>query len=65
MEALWKHMDHALLSLLDQSKCSSTKAKKIQMRLTEAMIAVEKSFKDTQDSQAMVMFIKGMYSKSS
>nr|XP_056711100.1 evC complex member EVC [Euleptes europaea] len=52
MEAFWKQTDQSLLFLLDQSKCSSAKAKKIRMRLTEAMIAVEESFKQSQDSQA-------------
>ncbi|XP_015281261.1 PREDICTED: ellis-van Creveld syndrome protein [Gekko japonicus] len=52
MEAFWKQTDRALLFLLDQSKCTSAKAKKIRMRLTEAVMAVEESFRDTQDSQA-------------
>ncbi|KAL8207635.1 UNVERIFIED_CONTAM: hypothetical protein K2H54_060259 [Gekko kuhli] len=52
MEAFWRQTDRALLFLLDRSKCSSGKAKKIRMRLTEAMIAAEEFFRDAQDSQA-------------
>ncbi|XP_077156843.1 evC complex member EVC isoform X3 [Paroedura picta] len=55
MEAFLKQTDQTLLFLLDQSKCSSAKAKKIWMHLTEAMIAVEDSLKVAQDSQAMAI----------
>ncbi|XP_060102106.1 LOW QUALITY PROTEIN: evC complex member EVC [Heteronotia binoei] len=50
MEAFWKQTSHALLFLLDQSKCTSAKAQKIRMRLTEAMLVLEESFRDSQDS---------------
>ncbi|XP_066488762.1 evC complex member EVC isoform X2 [Tiliqua scincoides] len=52
MEASWKQIDQVLLSFLDQSKCSNTKAKKIMTGVTEKLIAVEDSLRKLQDAQA-------------
>ncbi|KAJ6651762.1 hypothetical protein lerEdw1_020169 [Lerista edwardsae] len=52
MEASWKQIDQTLLAFLDQSKCSSTKAKKIMMGVTEKMMAVEDALRKLQDAQA-------------
>lgn len=54
MEAFWKQTDKAQQDFLDQSKCSSAKATKIMMDLTEKMIAVESLLSESQDLQAMV-----------
>ncbi|NWU59500.1 EVC protein, partial [Dromas ardeola] len=53
MEAFWKQTDKAHQAFLDQSKCSSAKATKITMDLTEKMIAVESLLSESQDLQAM------------
>ncbi|XP_074003618.1 evC complex member EVC [Numenius arquata] len=53
MEAFWKQADKAQQAFLDQSKCSSAKATKITMDLTEKMIAVESLLSESQDFQAM------------
>ncbi|NWR59745.1 EVC protein, partial [Bucorvus abyssinicus] len=53
MEAFWKQTDKAQQAFLDQSKCSSAKATKIMMDLTEKMVAVESLLSETQDLQAM------------
>ncbi|XP_075276634.1 evC complex member EVC isoform X4 [Opisthocomus hoazin] len=53
MEASWKQTDKAQQAFLDQSKCSSAKATKITMDLTEKMIAVESLLSESQDLQAM------------
>uniref|UniRef100_A0A8D0GR75 EvC ciliary complex subunit 1 n=1 Tax=Sphenodon punctatus TaxID=8508 RepID=A0A8D0GR75_SPHPU len=55
MEAFWKHTDKAQQFLLNQAKCSSAKAGKIMMSLTERMIAVEVLLSKSQDLQAMSM----------
>lgn len=54
MEAFWKQTDKAQQFLLDQSKCSSAKARKIIMNLTDKMIIVEELLSESQDLQAMV-----------
>lgn len=56
MEAFWKQTDKAQQVFLDQSKCSSAKATKITMDLTERMIAVEGLLNECQDLQAMVKY---------
>ncbi|NXL85893.1 EVC protein, partial [Alectura lathami] len=53
MEAFWKQTDKAQQVFLDQSKCSSAKATKITMDLTERMIEVEGLLNESQDLQAM------------
>ncbi|XP_025051149.1 ellis-van Creveld syndrome protein isoform X1 [Alligator sinensis] len=53
MEAFWKQTDKAQQFLLDQSKCSSAKARKIIMNLTDKMIIVEELLSESQDLQAM------------
>ncbi|XP_056346081.1 evC complex member EVC isoform X1 [Oenanthe melanoleuca] len=53
MEAFWKQTDKAQQDFLDQSKCSSAKATKMMMDLTEKMIAVESLLSESQDLQAM------------
>ncbi|KAM7052625.1 evC complex member EVC isoform 2-T2 [Acridotheres tristis] len=53
MEAFWKQTDKAQQDFLDQSKCSSAKATKMMMDLTEKMIAVESLLSESHDLQAM------------
>ncbi|KAJ7403370.1 EvC ciliary complex subunit 1 [Pitangus sulphuratus] len=53
MEAFWKQTDKAQQAFLDQSKCSSAKATKIMMDLTEKMIAVESLLSESQDLRTM------------
>ncbi|KAM4674804.1 evC complex member EVC isoform 3-T3 [Amazona ochrocephala] len=53
METFWKQTDKAQQAFLDESKCSSAKATKIVMDLTEKMIAVESLLSESQDLQAM------------
>ncbi|XP_040449768.1 ellis-van Creveld syndrome protein isoform X3 [Falco naumanni] len=53
METFWKQTDKAQQAFLDQTKCSSAKATKIMMDLTEKMIAVESLLSESQDLQAM------------
>ncbi|NWI91792.1 EVC protein, partial [Pitta sordida] len=53
MEAFWKQTDKAQQAFLDQSKCSSAKATKMRMDLTEKMIAVESLLSESQDLWAM------------
>ncbi|XP_062492312.1 evC complex member EVC isoform X2 [Pezoporus occidentalis] len=53
METFWKQTDKAQQAFLDESKCSSAKATKIMMDLTEKMIAVESLLCESQDLQAM------------
>ncbi|KAJ7410607.1 Ellis-van Creveld syndrome protein [Willisornis vidua] len=53
MEAFWKQTDKAQQAFLDQSKCSSSKATKIMMDLTEKMIAVESLLSESEDLRAM------------
>ncbi|NWR27922.1 EVC protein, partial [Tachuris rubrigastra] len=53
MEAFWKQTDKAQQALLDQSKCSSAKATKIMMDLTEKMIAAESLLSESQDLRTM------------
>ncbi|XP_050194340.1 evC complex member EVC isoform X3 [Myiozetetes cayanensis] len=53
MEAFWKQTDKAQQAFLDQSKCSSAKATKIMMDLTEKMIAVESLLSESQDLWTM------------
>ncbi|NXF72681.1 EVC protein, partial [Sclerurus mexicanus] len=53
MEAFWKQTDKTQQAFLDQSKCSSAKATKIMMDLTEKMIAVESLLSESQDLWAM------------
>ncbi|NXT84391.1 EVC protein, partial [Zapornia atra] len=53
VEAFWKQTDKAQQAFLDQSKCSSAKATKIMLDLTEKMIAAESLLSESQDLQAM------------
>ncbi|XP_030349200.1 ellis-van Creveld syndrome protein isoform X1 [Strigops habroptila] len=53
METFWKQTDKAQQAFLDELKCSSAKATKIMMDLTEKMIAVESLLSESQDLQAM------------
>ena len=45
--------------LVDQFKCSSSKARQLTMTLTERMITAEGLLRDSQDLQAMVMLEAG------
>lgn len=63
MEAFWKQTDKAQQAFLDQSKCSSAKATKIMMDLTEKMIAVESLLSESQDLQAMVKYKKKKFER--
>ncbi|KAM5337102.1 evC complex member EVC isoform 2-T2 [Glossophaga mutica] len=53
MEAFWKQMENIQHLLLDQFKCSSSKARQLEMSLTERMIAAEGWLRDSQDLQAL------------
>lgn len=53
MEAFWKQMENIQHFLVDQFKCSSAKARQLEMMLTERMIAAEGLLHDSQDMQAL------------
>ncbi|ELV13230.1 Ellis-van Creveld syndrome protein, partial [Tupaia chinensis] len=53
MEAFWKQMENIQHFLVDQFKCSSSKARQLMMTLTERMIAAEELLRDSQDSQSL------------
>ncbi|XP_024597572.1 ellis-van Creveld syndrome protein isoform X6 [Neophocaena asiaeorientalis asiaeorientalis] len=53
MEAFWKQMENIQHFLVDQFKCSSSKARQLMMTLTERMIAAEGLLRDSQDLQAL------------
>ncbi|KAM5285875.1 evC complex member EVC isoform 2-T2 [Hipposideros larvatus] len=53
MEAFWKQMENIQHFLVDQFKCSSSKARQLEMTLTERMIAAEGLLHDSQDMQAL------------
>ncbi|XP_070314233.1 evC complex member EVC isoform X3 [Odocoileus virginianus] len=53
MEAFWKQMENIQHFLVDQFKCSSSKARQLTMTLTERMIAAEGLLRDSQDLQAL------------
>lgn len=43
--------------LVDQFKCSSSKARQLEMTLTERMVVAEGLLRDSQDLQALVMLV--------
>ncbi|XP_021572422.1 ellis-van Creveld syndrome protein [Carlito syrichta] len=53
LEAFWKQMENTQHFLVDQLKCSSSKARQLMMTLTERMVAVEGLLQDSQDLQAL------------
>nr|XP_054409673.1 evC complex member EVC isoform X5 [Pongo abelii] len=53
MEAFWKQMANIQHFLVDQFKCSSSKARQLMMSLTERMIAAEGLLCDSQELQAL------------
>uniref|UniRef100_A0A8D2G864 EvC ciliary complex subunit 1 n=1 Tax=Theropithecus gelada TaxID=9565 RepID=A0A8D2G864_THEGE len=53
MEAFWKQMANIQHFLVDQFKCSSSKARQLMMTLTERMIAAEGLLCDSQELQAL------------
>ncbi|XP_053778343.1 evC complex member EVC isoform X3 [Desmodus rotundus] len=53
MEAFWKQMENIQHLLVDQFKCSSSKARQLEMSLTERMIAAEGWLRDSQDLQTL------------
>uniref|UniRef100_A0A8C9JWD5 EvC ciliary complex subunit 1 n=1 Tax=Panthera tigris altaica TaxID=74533 RepID=A0A8C9JWD5_PANTA len=53
MEAFWKQMENIQHFLMDQFKCSSSKARQLMVTLTERMIAAEGLLHDSQDLQAL------------
>uniref|UniRef100_A0A2K5KJ99 EvC ciliary complex subunit 1 n=1 Tax=Cercocebus atys TaxID=9531 RepID=A0A2K5KJ99_CERAT len=53
MEAFWKQMADIQHFLVDQFKCSSSKARQLVMTLTERMIAAEGLLCDSQELQAL------------
>lgn len=55
MEAFWQQMESIQHFLVDQFKCSSSKARQLAMTLTERMIAAEGLLRDSQDLHALVM----------
>uniref|UniRef100_A0A673SVS5 EvC ciliary complex subunit 1 n=1 Tax=Suricata suricatta TaxID=37032 RepID=A0A673SVS5_SURSU len=54
MEAFWKQMENIQPFLMDQFKCSSSKARQLMVTLTERMIVAEGLWRDSQDLQALV-----------
>ncbi|XP_054438204.1 evC complex member EVC [Pteronotus mesoamericanus] len=60
MEAFWKHMGNIQHLLVDQFKCSSSKARQLEMSLTERMIAAEARLRDSQDLQALDLLQRTM-----
>lgn len=55
MEAFWKQMENIQHYLVDQFKCSGSKARQLEMTLTERMVVAEGLLRDSQDLQALVM----------
>uniref|UniRef100_A0A8C8WDL1 EvC ciliary complex subunit 1 n=1 Tax=Panthera leo TaxID=9689 RepID=A0A8C8WDL1_PANLE len=53
MEAFWKQMENIQHFLMDEFKCSSSKARQLMVTLTERMIAAEGLLHDSQDLQAL------------
>ncbi|XP_070469385.1 evC complex member EVC isoform X1 [Equus przewalskii] len=53
MEAFWKQMENIQPFLVDQFKCSSSKAQQLVMTLTERMTAAEGRLHESQDLQAL------------
>uniref|UniRef100_A0A8D1F5R4 Ellis-van Creveld syndrome protein n=1 Tax=Sus scrofa TaxID=9823 RepID=A0A8D1F5R4_PIG len=53
MEAFWQQMESIQHFLVDQFKCSSSKARQLAMTLTERMIAAEGLLRDSQDLHAL------------
>ncbi|KAM4854728.1 evC complex member EVC isoform 2-T2 [Thomomys bottae] len=53
MEAFWKQMEDIQHFLVDQFKCSSSRARLLLATLTERMTMAEKLLRDTQDLQAL------------
>ncbi|XP_039087970.1 ellis-van Creveld syndrome protein isoform X2 [Hyaena hyaena] len=53
MEAFWKQMENIQHFLMDQFKCSSSKARQLMVTLMERMIAAERLLRDSQDLQAL------------
>ncbi|XP_032961436.1 evC complex member EVC isoform X1 [Rhinolophus ferrumequinum] len=53
MEAFWKQMENIQHFLVDQFKCSSSKARQLKMTLTERMVVAEGLLRDSQDLQAL------------
>ncbi|XP_046948102.1 evC complex member EVC isoform X2 [Lynx rufus] len=53
MEAFWKQMENIQHFLMDQFKCSSSKARQLMVTLTERMIVAEGLLHDSQDLQAL------------
>lgn len=54
MGAFWKQMESIQPILVDQFKCSSSKARQLMMTLTGRMIAAEGLLRDAQDLLALV-----------
>ncbi|XP_049742482.1 evC complex member EVC isoform X2 [Elephas maximus indicus] len=53
MEAFWKQMENIPHFLVDQFKCSSSKARQLLLTLTERMIEVEGLLQESQDVHAL------------
>nr|XP_048271167.1 ellis-van Creveld syndrome protein isoform X1 [Myodes glareolus] len=53
MGAFWKQMESIQPTLVDQFKCSSSKARQLMMTLTGRMIAAEGLLRDAQDLHAL------------
>ncbi|XP_066134859.1 evC complex member EVC isoform X4 [Saccopteryx bilineata] len=53
MEAFWKQMENIQHVLVDQLKCSSSKARQLEMALTARMTAAEGLLRASQDLQAL------------
>ncbi|XP_054994337.1 evC complex member EVC isoform X2 [Sorex araneus] len=53
MDAFWRQMENVQHILVDQMKCSSSKARQLHMTLTERMTVAEGLLQDSQDLQAL------------
>ncbi|XP_039694144.1 evC complex member EVC isoform X4 [Pteropus medius] len=53
MEAFWRQMENIQHYLVDQFKCSGSKARQLEMTLTERMVVAEGLLRDSQDLQAL------------
>ncbi|KAM9237905.1 evC complex member EVC isoform 1-T1 [Dugong dugon] len=53
MEAFWKQMEHIPHFLVDQFKCSSSKARQLLLTVTERMTEAEGLLRESQDVQAL------------
>lgn len=56
METFWKQMENIQHFLVDQLKCSSSRARQLVTALTERMTVAQGLLHEAQDMQALVMW---------